>query len=133
MRGKCSENPRRFALFCLDSRGLVVCSQPFAVSKAFRDHGYKFIILVRIRYIVTHVTHWFYVPDLTSAPNSIGQNSRYVSVYTLGSKNALGFSAYTGPKIVIGLRPWYKFDKRSDTGSNIENIIPVILESPSPI
>ena len=24
---------------------------------------------------------------------------------TLGSKNALGFSAYTGPKIVIGLRP----------------------------
>ena len=45
----------------------------------------------------------------------------------LGSKNALGFSAYTGPKIVIGLRPWYKFDKRSDTGSNIENIIPVIL------
>jgi len=52
---------------------------------------------------------------------------------TLGSKNALGFSAYTGPKIVIGLRPWYKFDKRSDTGSNIENIIPVILKSPSPI
>ena len=59
-----------------------MCSQPFAVSKAFRDHGYKFIILVRIRYIVTHVTHWFYVPVLTSAPNSIGQNSRYVSVYT---------------------------------------------------
>jgi len=24
---------------------------------------------------------------------------------TLGSKNASGFSAYTGPKIVIGLRP----------------------------
>ena len=54
-------------------------------------------------------------------------------MHTLGSKNALGFSAYTGPKIVIGLRPWYKFDKRSDIGSNIENIIPVILESPSPI
>ena len=51
----------------------------------------------------------------------------------VGSKNALGFSAYTGPKIVIGLRPWYKFDKRSDTGSNIENIIPVILENASPI
>ena len=33
---------------------------------------------------------------------------------SVGSKNALGFSAYTGPKIVIGLRPWYKFDKRSD-------------------
>ena len=49
------------------------------------------------------------------------------------SKNALGFSAYTGPKIVIGLRPWYKFDKRSYTGSNIENIIPVILENVSPI
>ena len=42
-------------------------------------------------------------------------------------------SAYTGPKIVIGLRPWYKFDKRSDTGSNIENIIPVILGNASPI
>ena len=50
-----------------------------------------------------------------------------------GSKNALGFSAYTGPKIVIGLRPWYKFDKRSDIGSNIENIIPVILENALPI
>ena len=52
---------------------------------------------------------------------------------SVGSKNALGFSAYTGPKVVIGLRPWYKFDKRSDTGSNIENIIPVILEWLSPI
>ena len=51
----------------------------------------------------------------------------------VGAKNALGFSAYTGPKIVIGLRPWYKFDKRSDTGSNIENIIPVILGNASPI
>ena len=43
----------------------------------------------------------------------------------IGSKNAFG--AYTGPKIVIGLRPWYKFDKRSDAGSNIESIIPDIL------
>jgi len=42
---------------------------------------------------------------------------------TVGSKNALGFSAYTGPKIIIGLRPWYKFDKRSDTGSNISKIL----------
>ena len=48
-------------------------------------------------------------------------------MHALGSKNALGFSAYTGPKIVIGLRPWYKFDKRSDTRSNIENNMPVIL------
>ena len=64
---------------------------------------------------------------------ALGFPSFMIEHYALGSKNALGFSAYTGPKIVIGLRPWYKFDKRSDIGSNIENIIPVILESPSPI
>jgi len=29
----------------------------------------------------------------------------------VGSKNALGQIAYTGPKIVIGLRPKYKFRK----------------------